>query len=102
MLNDFSPIGAREDRGELLENFVYLRLKQLAEEEAVKYWRTQNKQEVDFVVQYDNGTAAAYEVKWNAAAFRASKHAYFQKAYPEIPLNCISLLNAMELDLSGR
>jgi len=102
LLNDFSPIGAREDRGELLENFVYLRLKQFAEEEAVNYWRTQNKQEVDFVVQSDNGTAAAYEVKWNAAAYRASKYAYFQKTYPEIPLNCISLLNAMELDLSGR
>ncbi len=99
LLNDFSPIGVREDRGELLENYVYLRLKQFAEEERVKYWRTQNKQEVDFVVQHDDGTAAAYEVKWNAAAFRASKYAYFRKTYPEIPLECISLFNAIEVDL---
>lgn len=101
LLNNFSPIGDRSDRGELLENFVYLRLKQSAEEEAVKYWRTQNKQEVDFVVQYDGGTAAAFEVKWNAATFRASKYAYFQKTYPEIPLKCISLFNAIEVDLRG-
>jgi predicted AAA+ superfamily ATPase len=101
LLNDFSPIGGREDRGELLENYVYLRLKQVAEEESVKYWRTQNKQEVDFVVQHDDGTVAAYEVKWNAAAFRASKYAYFQKTYPEISLDCISLSNVIEVNFRG-
>ena len=97
LLNNFSPIGEREDRGELLENYVYLRLKQSAEEEWIKYWRTQNKQEVDFVVQHDEGTAAAYEVKWSAHAFQESKYAYFRKTYPEIPLSCISRINAIEL-----
>ncbi|MDF7800884.1 ATP-binding protein [Pontiellaceae bacterium B1224] len=101
LLNNFSPIGAREDRGELLENYVYLRLKQAAEEERVKYWRTQNKQEVDFVVQHDDGMAAAFEVKWNEKSFRDSKFAYFRKTYPEIPLQCISLANAFEADFSA-
>jgi predicted AAA+ superfamily ATPase len=96
LLNNFSPIGARDDRGDLLENYVYLRLRPSAEEERIKYWRTQNKQEVDFVVQRDDGTAAAYEVKWSAAAYRPSKYTYFQKAYPEIPLTCISRENAFE------
>ena len=100
LLNNFSPVGAREDRGELLENYVYLRLKQVAEEERVKYWRTQNKQEVDFVVQHDDGTAAAYEVKWQEKSFRDSKVAYFRKTYPEIPLQCISLVNAFEADFA--
>lgn len=96
LLSNFSPIGERNDRGNLLENYAYLRLKQSAEEDWVKYWRTQNKQEVDFVVQRDDGTAA-YEVKWNADAFRESKYAYFRKTYPEIPLHCISRTNAMEI-----
>ncbi len=99
LLNDFSPIGLRTDRGELLENYVYLRLRQIAEDEQIKYWRTQNRQEVDFVVQHDNGMAVAFEVKWNENTFRASKYAHFQKTYPEIPLSCISRPTAIEADL---
>lgn len=99
LLNNFSPIGTRDDRGELLENYTYLRLKKIAEEEFIKYWRTRNKQEVDFVVQHEDGTAAAYEVKWQTKSFRFSKYAYFQKAYPEIPLSCISRENAFEAGL---
>lgn len=102
LLNNFSPIGTRDDKGELLENYLYLRLKQTAEEERIKYWRTQNKQEVDFVLQHDDGTAAAYEVKWQAKSFRPSKYAYFQKTYPEIPLACISRENAFEADLRAK
>jgi len=101
LLNNFSPIGARDDRGELLENFTYLRLKQLAEEERIKYWRTQNKQEVDFVVQHDDGTSNAYEVKWNTNALRSSPYAYFRKTYPEIPLSCIHLNNVIEVNLGS-
>jgi predicted AAA+ superfamily ATPase len=96
LLNNFSPIGLRADRGELLENYIYLRLRQIAEEEQIKYWRTQNRQEVDFVVQYDTGTAQAFEVKWNDDAFRTSKYAHFQKTYPEIPLSCVSRPTAFE------
>ena len=64
----------------------------------VRYWRTQNRQEVDFVVRYDDGSAAAYEVKWREDAFRASKYAFFAETYPEIPLRCISMANAFEFN----
>ena len=100
LLNNFSPIGERLDNGELLENYVYLRLKRTAEEEFIKYWRTRNQQEVDFVVQRDDGTAAAYEVKWQEKSFRDSKYAYFRNTYPEIPLQCISLATAFEADFT--
>jgi predicted AAA+ superfamily ATPase len=101
LLNNFSPIGTRDDRGALLENYVYLRLKMTAEEEFIKYWRTRNKQEIDFIVQRDDGTAAACEVKWMEKSFRPSKYAGFRKTYPEIPLTCISLQNAFETDFSS-
>ena len=101
LLNNFAPIGEREDRGKLLENYVYLRLKQSAGEEMVKYWRTQNRQEVDFVVQRDDGTAAAHEVKWREDSFRPSKYAFFRQAYPEISLNCISTTNAFEFNFGS-
>lgn len=96
LLNNFSPIGKRNDRGELLENYVYLRLRKSADEETVKYWRTQNRQEVDFIVQNDDGTADAYEVKWQEKSFRPSKYAFFKKTYPEIPLSCISAERSFE------
>jgi uncharacterized protein len=98
LLNNFAPIGERDDRGELLENYLYLRLKQSVGEEMVKYWRTQNRQEVDFVMQRDDGRAAAYEVKWKEDSFRASKYAFFRASYPDIPLSCISLSNAIEFN----
>ena len=100
LINNFSPIGTRDDRGALLENYVYLRLKMTAEEEFIKYWRTRNKQEIDFIVQRDDGTAAAHEIKWSEKSFRPSKYAGFRKTYPEIPLTCISLQNAFETDFS--
>lgn len=97
LLNNFSPIGGREDRGELLENYVYLRLRNELAEESVKYWRTQNRQEVDFIVQHDNGTSEAIEVKYSGKSFRDSKYAHFRRTYPETPLRCVSLDNVLEL-----
>ena len=97
LLNNFSPIGEREDRGELLENYVYLRLRQKLNEESIKYWRTQNQQEVDFIMQHDDGSSEAIEVKYSSTSFRESKFAHFRKTYPETPLRCVSLQNILEL-----
>lgn len=97
LLNNFSPIGEREDRGELLENYVYLRLRKELGEESVKYWRTQNQQEVDFIIQRDDGSSEAIEVKYSKKSFRESKYAYFRKTYPETPFRCVSLNNILEL-----
>jgi predicted AAA+ superfamily ATPase len=96
LLNNFSPIGDREDRGLLLENFVYLRMRAVVDGELIKYWRTQNKQEVDFVVQKDSQTTFACEVKYQGSAYKESKYTYFKTIYPDIPLTCISLDNVIE------
>jgi predicted AAA+ superfamily ATPase len=97
LLNNFSPIGEREDRGDLLENYTYLRLRKERDEESVKFWRTQNQQEVDFVILHDNGSSEAIEVKYTEKSFRESKYAHFRKTYPETPLRCISLENILML-----
>jgi hypothetical protein len=52
-------------------------------------------------VQRDDGTAAAYEVKWKADSFRASKYAFFRASYPDIPLSSISLSNAIEFNCNS-
>ncbi len=97
LLNNFSPIGEREDRGDLLENYTYLRLRKERDEESVKFWRTQNQQEVDFVILHDNGSSEAIEVKYTEKSFRESKYAHFRKTYPETPLRCVSLENILTL-----
>jgi predicted AAA+ superfamily ATPase len=97
LLNNFSSVGTRTDKGALLENYIYLRLRQKYDDESIKYWRTQNRQEVDFVVQNDDGTSAAYEVKFRAKSFQSSKYDYFRKTYPETPLECVSTESVLGL-----
>ncbi len=60
ILNNFSPLDARNDKGKLLENFVLNEL--LFEGFEIKYWRTTAKAEVDFVL-IKNGNIIPVEVK---------------------------------------
>ena len=48
----------REDKGQLLENYGFLRLQEKFEEQQVKFWRTADKREIDFIVSesYERGT----------------------------------------------
>lgn len=60
IIDNFLPLDARPDKGVLVENFVALHLR--SRYDAVHFWRTKNKAEVDFVVER-GGTLFAYEVK---------------------------------------
>lgn len=95
LLNNFTPIALREDRGVLLENYVFLIFKKKYGLDNIKYWRTQNRQEVDFVVQDYSGNRFAYEVKYQIKKFSKSKYRAFTNNYPEIPLKCIDLNSAI-------
>ncbi|MCH2176776.1 MAG: ATP-binding protein [Lentisphaeria bacterium] len=95
LLNNFSPIGQREDKGELIENYTYLLLRNYHSEDNIKFWRTQKKQEVDFIVQKDDGKSEAIEVKFNSNNFKPNKYAFFHKSYPEIPLICYDMNNVL-------
>jgi uncharacterized protein len=96
LINNYSPIGLRQDKGELFENYVYLLLKDKYGPENTKFWRTNDKNEVDFVVQSDEGKLYAYEVKYDKSAFSESKYRAFTNSYPEIPLKCIGLESALK------
>jgi hypothetical protein len=53
-LKDFSGLNRRPDKGELLESFVFHEMqKQLEISQEIYYWRTREKEEVDFVVVRD-------------------------------------------------
>ena len=96
LINNFQPIGLREDKGTLLENYVYLLLRERVGGDNIRFWRTQKKHEVDFIVQKDDGSSYAYEVKFDKERFRVSKYHTFTSAYPAIPLKCIDMENCLE------
>ncbi len=80
IINNFNPLDMHADRGELFENFVYQQLffsKSYLSE--IRFWKTRNGQEVDFVVS-DEGVISAYEVKYGG---KSNHFGAFSKAYPQ-------------------
>ena len=90
LLNDFSSPILREDKGMLFENYVYIRLCELYEKDTIKFWRTADKNEVDFVVTETYGSGKAYEAKFNGDTIRHTKYKKFRSLYPEYPIEYIS------------
>ena len=96
-INNFSPIAIRTDKGPLLENYVFLTLMNQYSADNIKFWRTSNKQEVDFIVQNTNGKSLASEVKYSRANINKRKYNLFRITYPDIPLNYIDIESAVSL-----
>jgi len=85
-LNNYGIIDKREDKGGYLENIVFREfLLQSDSVEKIKFWRTQDKQEIDFI--FNN---SAFEVKFNKDKFNYQKYNKFTNFYPEIKLACLS------------
>ncbi|MGB9612854.1 MAG: DUF4143 domain-containing protein, partial [Candidatus Margulisiibacteriota bacterium] len=61
-LDAFRPYELREDRGALLENFVFAELARKVGNR-IRYWRTKDKSEVDFVLECPDGKIVPIEVK---------------------------------------
>ena len=60
LIDNFLPFELRPDKGLIIENFVAQMLKSQGHQ--IRFWRTKNKSEVDFVTEKD-GMITAYEVK---------------------------------------
>jgi len=54
IIDNFNPLEKRTDSGALIENLVFLSLKDSFPEATVNYWRTIAKAEVDFVLRMKN------------------------------------------------
>lgn len=82
--NNFDHFVLRPDKGMFFENIVYKLLLDKYGKESVKFWRTQDGKEVDFVLEDEK---IAFEAK---AKFRKNKFKTFKENYPEIDINIIS------------
>lgn len=96
VISNFSSCGLRSDTGELWENFLISeRVKNNAfHNRKAKYyfWRTTQKQEVDFIEEFD-GTFNAFEFKYNPKKTNAKCPLTFSNNYPEIPFSVVTKEN---------
>lgn len=100
LTNNFSKLSDRADKGALLENYVYTRLRNLHGNDALRYWRTADGNEVDFIVEQTMNEGMAYEVKYNDISFKPSSYKKFRETYPGFPLRVLSMeVNAPGMDV---
>ena len=83
LLNNFQPIFQRLDRGELWENAIFRALADKYEPEEIRFWRTADGKEVDFVLP-EITSPIALEAKFDELLIKPLKYKLFQEAYPEI------------------
>lgn len=101
LVSNFSPIGLREDRGTILENYAYNLFRENLIVDNIRFWRTQKKQEVDFIISDLGGNSEAIEVKFNKDNFKVSKYNFFKERYPKIPLRCLDIKSVLEYEFTG-
>ncbi len=85
--NDFRAIIDRDDAGYILENAVYRQLLENKDAEEIRYWRTADQKEIDFIIE---GEKRAYEIKFNPKKRRLNKYQLFLTAYPKFKLDFVS------------
>ena len=93
LVNRFDALPDRTDKGQLLENYFFLRLNEKYDAEQLFFWHTTTGQEVDFVIRDTLTTGKAYEIKWAENKITPNKYAPFTEAHPEFPLNFLSSMD---------
>ena len=86
LINYFSPLEQRADKGMVLENLSFRLLSERFDQDQVKYWRTADGNEVDFVVETSYLKGFSVEVKFNEQEIKLSKYNKFKQNYPNFPL----------------
>ena len=99
VISNFSPVELRSDIGVLWENFLISeRIKNNAyHNKHAKYyfWRTTQKQEIDFIEEVDQNLFA-YEFKYNPKKANSKCPLTFSNNYPNVPFDVITSENYMD------
>jgi len=85
LMNNFLPFNINPDAGHVWENQVFRILVDGFGVESLRFWRTSDDKEVDFVIP-DGNPPLAVEVKKNSHAAALSKYKTFTSSYPDIKL----------------
>lgn len=84
-VNNFNSYETRDDKGQLLENAVFKQLMEKNNLGEMRFWRTVNQNEVDFIVGH-----TAYEVKSEPKKARNKDYKLFFKNYTGFDFKIIS------------
>lgn len=87
LINYFAPIEQRADKGSLLENYVFRKLSESYDKDQIKFWRTADGAEVDFVINETFNNGKSIEVKFNETEAKLNKYKTFIQNYPNYPLS---------------
>ena len=87
--NDFRPLLERDDKGQLLENAVFRQLADNYDIGEIRFWRTIDQKEVDFVINEQ----LALEVKWQLKNLPINSYQFFVKSYPGMNFKIATLDN---------
>lgn len=91
-LNNYTEISKRFDKDAYLENVAFKEfLSQIKDVDKIKFWRTQDKKEVDFVIE-----DKAYEIKFQLRDIKKKKYISFKKEYPTIEINFLIYQDLLE------
>jgi predicted AAA+ superfamily ATPase len=97
LINNFNELSLRQDVGSLWENFLISERMKFNENNErlvnVFFWRTHQKQEIDFLEE-SGGVLAAFEFKWRKEKVKPPK--IFTDAYPQSQLKIINKENVLE------
>lgn len=81
LLNNFHSIHTRIDRGELWENAIFRGLADRFGEDEIRFWRTADGKEVDFVLP-EIDPPSAWEAKLDLKSNNLTKYRLFKESYP--------------------
>ncbi len=96
LIRNFDLADLRPDRGEVYENFIFRELLEHTRLDQIKFWRTQNKNEVDFII----GDTHAFEAKYNISTFSLSKYRLFRETYPDMRFNVVYHTGANDKEIT--
>ena len=86
LLNNFQQLSNRADKGELWESMYFRVLADKYELDSIRYWRTADGNEVDFVLA-DTEKPYAIETKYDKVLVKPGKYKKFTETYPNMPLH---------------
>ena len=85
-LKNFKLFQEREDKGPLLENALFRQLIEKYNFDEIRFWRTIQKQELDFIID----EKMAFEVKVQPDKFKKKNYKVFLENYPQIKFSIVS------------
>jgi len=98
VINNFTSLGSRADKGALWENFLISeRMKRNAYNKVdaeTYFWRTTQQQEIDYIEEID-GILHAYEFKYSSTV-KAKLPITFSKSYPDHSFQVVNIENYSE------